>query len=98
MKNILAIKIIAIIVSVLAVIGISVGTVIVVNNITQPDMIEIKEKLDLSVKYAGRVKHNKEIFEKYKDKFDNISEFIYYYKNPILAEKERYCKVCGKKE
>lgn len=60
-------------------------------------MIEIKEELDLSVKRAGHLKHNKEIFEKYKDKFDNISEFIYYYKNPILAEKERYCKVCGKK-
>lgn len=60
-------------------------------------MIEIKEELDLSVKYAGRLKHNKEIFEKYKDKFDNISEFIYYYKNPRKAESERYCKVCGKK-
>lgn len=60
-------------------------------------MIQIKEELDLSVKYAGRLKHNKEIFEKYKDKFDNISEFIYYYKNPEKAESERYCKVCGKK-
>lgn len=60
-------------------------------------MIQIKEELDLSVKYAGRLKHNKEIFEKYKDKFDNISEFIYYYKNHGKAESERYCKVCGKK-
>lgn len=60
-------------------------------------MIEIKEKVDLSFGKPGKLKYNKEIFQKYKDKFDNISEFIYYYRNPEKAESERYCKVCGKK-
>lgn len=60
-------------------------------------MIEIKEKLDLSYSKPGKLKYNKDIFQKHKDKFDNISEFIYYYKNPEKAESERYCKVCGKK-
>lgn len=60
-------------------------------------MIEIKEKLDLSFSKPGKLKYNKDIFQKYKDKFDNISEFIYYYRNPEKAEGERYCKVCGKK-
>ena len=55
MKNILAVRIIVIIVSVLAVIGVSVGTVIVVNNIIQPDITEIKDGLsayELAVKYG----------------------------------------------
>lgn len=60
-------------------------------------MINIIERLDLNNKNAGRLNYNKQIFEKYKDKFDNISEFIYYYRNPKKAESERYCKICGKK-
>lgn len=60
-------------------------------------MINIIERLELNNKNTGRIKKNKEIFEKYKDKFDNISEFIYYYKNPLKAEKERHCKICGKR-
>ena len=60
-------------------------------------MIDIKEKLDLSSRNAGKIKRNREIFKQYKQYFDNITEFIYYYKNPEKAEKERYCKICGKK-
>ena len=61
------------------------------------NIINIVEKLDLNSKYPGRIKKNRQIFEKYKDKFDNISEFIYYYKNPIEAHKRRYCRMCGEK-
>lgn len=61
-------------------------------------MIIISEKINLNTKVPFHLKSNREIFfSKYKDKFDNISEFIYYYKNPEKAESERYCKVCGKK-
>lgn len=57
-------------------------------------MINIKEKLDLSNSRPGQNKYNRVVFEQYKKHFDNISEFIYYYKNN-LKEKPK-CKVCGK--
>lgn len=57
-------------------------------------MINIKEKLDLSNSRPGQNKYNRFVFEQYKQHFDNISEFIYYYKNN-LKEKPK-CKVCGK--
>lgn len=60
-------------------------------------MIKIVEKLDLSNSKPGQNKYNKQVFQKYKKYFDNISEFIYYYKDPIKAENERYCRTCGKK-
>lgn len=59
-------------------------------------MINITEKLKLDNPYSSRLKYNRQIFEKYKDLFSNISEFFYYYKNPEQAEKERYCRTCGK--
>lgn len=60
-------------------------------------MINILEKLEIDRPFAARSKYNKKIFKKYKKYFNNISEFLYYYRNPEQAEKERYCKVCGKR-
>ena len=57
-------------------------------------MFNIQEKLNVDIKQPASDKYNKQIFEKYKQCFDNIQEFIYCYKNKLL-EKPR-CKICGK--
>ena len=59
-------------------------------------MIEIKEKLIIS-KCSSSNPYNREVFQKYKQYFSNISEMIYYYQNPTRTEKEQYCRTCGKK-
>ena len=60
-------------------------------------MSHIAEKLVLTNSRPGQNKYNRQVFEKYKDKFDNISEFIYWYQNPAKAQAEQYCRTCGKK-
>jgi hypothetical protein len=59
-------------------------------------MIKITEPL-ITGKNAGRYKYNKEIFQKYKQYFSCVSEFLYYYQNPEQAERESRCRTCGKK-
>lgn len=47
---------------------------------------------------SGRIKENKEIYNKYyKDKFSSISEFIYCYLHQDTFEKDSVCPVCGNK-
>ena len=58
------------------------------------NIINIVEKLDLNSKSPGKLKYNQKVFEKYKDKFDNISEFIYYYKHGYSSKPK--CINCGK--
>ena len=48
--------------------------------------------------HSGRIKENKEIYNKYyKDKFDSISEFMYCYLHQDTFEKDQICPVCGNK-
>lgn len=58
---------------------------------------EHKLIIDNSI-HLGRIKENKEIYNKYyKDKFSSISEFIYCYLHQDTFEKDRVCPVCGNK-
>lgn len=57
-------------------------------------MIQIKENLILNSKYPGNLKYNRQIFEKYKDYFDSVSEMLYCYKYNIIERPK--CKKCGK--
>lgn len=59
-------------------------------------MINIEEKLILESKQPAHCLVNREIYKKYKQYFKSVSEMLYYYKNPEKAEKEKYCKTCGK--
>ena len=57
----------------------------------------LKESLIFNSRQPAKIKQNKIVYEKYKNYFDSIQEFLYYYKNPIKAEQENKCKACGKK-
>lgn len=58
---------------------------------------EHKLIIDNSI-HLGRIKENKEIYNKYyKDKFSSVSEFIYCYLHQDTFEKDSVCPVCGNK-
>ena len=91
MKNILAVRIIAIIVSVLAVIGVSVGTVIVVNNISWSLVTLYKIFFENNINSIPLLEKNTAILEvKYNDFLPDIIKQLINIGNLELTSFSKY--------